>query len=78
MRAFACAQSALLDRMQRLREAHPRELGAVIATIRSQGGSQRSDLVSKRFHATKTQTGLRKPSRFPGIEAGSDFINWQS
>lgn len=55
MRAFACVQSALLDRMQRLREAHPRELGAVIATIRSQGGSQRSDLVSKRFHATKIQ-----------------------
>ena len=64
MRAFACAQSALLDRMQRLREAHPRELGAVIATIRSQGGSQRSDLVSKRFHATKTQLRHQPPTDY--------------
>ena len=40
----------------------------MIATIRSQGGSQRSDLVPKRFHATKTHSGLNAVNGLPAAD----------
>ena len=41
------------------REAHRREFRADIETMTLQGGSQRSDPASKRFHATKTRSRNR-------------------